>query len=521
MRIYNRGFRAEDAGGRPIAGAHVTLWDAQAGGTQITTGIEDLTGAAIAGGVLVCDTWGYPPGFQDTMDRPDIWAIGSDSGVITGVERVHLEPDDTDDRLTAFEASVGTAGGPAGPLDGSGLIPSAQVPGGGGGGGPSLSGTVTAETAYGASSSAGSAATASRGDHTHGTPALTSSMPGSSAVGDTAAVGTATAPARADHVHGREAFGSATAQTSYGASSANGAATTTARSDHAHGTVALTSSTPGNSGLGDTAAVGTGTAPARADHTHGREAAGTPGASAVADTAASGSATTVARSDHRHSREAFGSVSAQTSYGASSSNGTATTPSRSDHTHGTPANPLDTLSLLRIAMTPSGRTETRSRLDSGTNGVITSGTLYLVPIYLTAGQVVSSITFVAGSTALAASTNKWFGLYDSSRNLLAATADDTSNAWALNTAKTLNIANIASGPASSFTATYSGLHYLSLSVSATTVPTITSGTTANGPIATASPAWGASPTSQVTPPAFPFQPSAPTSAGPSAYAWTA
>jgi hypothetical protein len=37
-------------------------------------------------------------------------------------------------------------------------------------GGPALSGTVVTETAYGQASAAGVAATASRGDHTHGTP---------------------------------------------------------------------------------------------------------------------------------------------------------------------------------------------------------------------------------------------------------------------------------------------------------------------------------------------------------------
>lgn len=135
--------------------------------------------------------------------------------------------------------SVGQVGGPAGPLDASGLIPAAQIPGGGGGGGPSLAGTVTSETAYGAAASAGSASTASRGDHTHGTPALASTAPSSSAVGDAAAVGTGTTPARADHVHGREAFGSVTAQTSYGAASGSGSAVTPARSDHTHGTPAL------------------------------------------------------------------------------------------------------------------------------------------------------------------------------------------------------------------------------------------------------------------------------------------
>ncbi|GAA0347953.1 right-handed parallel beta-helix repeat-containing protein [Actinoallomurus spadix] len=111
MRIYNRGFRAENTAGGPIPAAHVTLWDAQTGGTQITSGIETLDGAPIPGAVLICDAWGYAPSFRDTEDRPDIWAIGSDTGVIPGVERVHLEPDDTDQRVSALESTVN---GPSG-----------------------------------------------------------------------------------------------------------------------------------------------------------------------------------------------------------------------------------------------------------------------------------------------------------------------------------------------------------------------------------------------------------------------
>lgn len=111
MRIYNRGFRAETAAGGPIPGAHVTLWDAQTDGTQITSGIETLDGSPIPGAVLICDAWGYAPSFRDTADRPDLWAIGSDTGTIPGVERVHLEPDDTDDRVTALESTVS---GPSG-----------------------------------------------------------------------------------------------------------------------------------------------------------------------------------------------------------------------------------------------------------------------------------------------------------------------------------------------------------------------------------------------------------------------
>lgn len=99
-------------------------------------------------------------------------------------------------------------------------------------------------------------------------------------------------------------FGSVTAQTTYGASSGNGTSTNFARADHTHGTPALTNTAPQAVSITGSAAVGTGTAPSREDHVH----AG-PG---------------------------FGSVTAQTSFGASSGNGSASTVAHSDHTHGTP-----------------------------------------------------------------------------------------------------------------------------------------------------------------------------------------
>jgi hypothetical protein len=100
------------------------------------------------------------------------------------------------------------------------------------------------------------------------------------------------------------AFGSVTAQTTYGASSGNGSSTSYSRADHTHGTPSLTNTTPQGLTVGGASAVGTGTSPSREDHTH--------------------------------SLPGFGSVTAQTSFGASSANGTATDFSRSDHTHGTP-----------------------------------------------------------------------------------------------------------------------------------------------------------------------------------------
>lgn len=100
------------------------------------------------------------------------------------------------------------------------------------------------------------------------------------------------------------AFGSVTAQTTYGASSGNGSSNSYARTDHTHGTPSLTNNTPTALAIGGSGAVGTGTTPAR--------------------------------DDHAHAMPSFGNVTAQTSFGASSGNGSATTVSRSDHTHGTP-----------------------------------------------------------------------------------------------------------------------------------------------------------------------------------------
>jgi hypothetical protein len=89
----------------------------------------------------------------------------------------------------------------------------------------------------------------------------------------------------------------------------------------------------------------------------------------------------------------------------------------------------------------------------------------LFAIDLPAGLVVASITFVSGGTALATGSHQYFGLYDSSRNLLRASNDDTSTAWGATTAKTLSLT-------SSFTTTYSGLHYVGILIEASTMPTL-------------------------------------------------
>jgi hypothetical protein len=63
------------------------------------------------------------------------------------------------------------------------------------------------------------------------------------------------------------AFGTVTAQTSYGAASGNGSATTYARADHTHGTPALGTAIP-NAIAGVTGSAGSASTPSKEDHTH-------------------------------------------------------------------------------------------------------------------------------------------------------------------------------------------------------------------------------------------------------------
>jgi hypothetical protein len=62
-----------------------------------------------------------------------------------------------------------------------------------------------------------------------------------------------------------------------------------------------------------------------------------------------GTLNTYAREDHKHGRESFGSVTAQTSFGLSSSNGSASSVARSDHAHGSPDLPVGVNNQLLTA----------------------------------------------------------------------------------------------------------------------------------------------------------------------------
>jgi hypothetical protein len=115
----------------------------------------------------------------------------------------------------------------------------------------------------------------------------------------------------------------------------------------------------------------------------------------------------------------------------------------------------------------------RDLCEEVNTSLLSSGRLSLQAIWLPAGITINSISFWSATTAGATLTNQLFGLYDNNLNLLRSSVNDTSTAWAANSRKTLALT-------SAFTTTYSGLHYLGIMVTATTVPTIKGNTAKTG-----------------------------------------
>lgn len=107
----------------------------------------------------------------------------------------------------------------------------------------------------------------------------------------------------------------------------------------------------------------------------------------------------------------------------------------------------------------------RAVAGGANNATLTSQVPFLTAIFLASGVTVTSIAFTSGSTGAGTPAHQIFGLYDSSRALLRATADDTSTAWASNTTKTLNLT-------ATYTTTAAGLYYVAILVDAATVPTL-------------------------------------------------
>lgn len=154
------------------------------------------------------------------------------------------------------------------------------------------------------------------------------------------------------------------------------------------------------------------------------------------------------------------------------------------------------------------RYETISRRDIAASITMTSGTLYMMGIGLPKGVTLNNI-YVAFGTAESGGTHAWAALFNSSRVMLARSADNTGATFiTANTVKTFPIAQLAGGAGTSFTTTYDGEHYIGVMVTAsTTMPTLRGVTALVGFVDAGMGAvalCGPSSTGQTTPPAFPF-----------------
>lgn len=118
---------------------------------------------------------------------------------------------------------------------------------------------------------------------------------------------------------------------------------------------------------------------------------------------------------------------------------------------------------------PSGfQRSNLDRRECGANlSALTTQVMLSVALPLEAGDIVSNLTFMSGATAASVPTNWWFALYSNAATpaLLAQSADQTTGAWAADTAKTLALATAQ-------LITVPGVYYAAIMVKATTPPTL-------------------------------------------------
>ncbi len=128
------------------------------------------------------------------------------------------------------------------------------------------------------------------------------------------------------------------------------------------------------------------------------------------------------------------------------------------------ADPADPDTVFRRNLPRTGLTDSAG--DTG-HVALATGVMTSAPIFLVAGDLVTNLSFVSGATAAGTPTNWWFALYsmDATPALIAQSADQTSTAWAENTAKTLALAT-------AYRVVKTGLYYAACMVTATTPPSL-------------------------------------------------
>jgi hypothetical protein len=101
-------------------------------------------------------------------------------------------------------------------------------------------------------------------------------------------------------------------------------------------------------------------------------------------------------------------------------------------------------SKLKQSLLATAIAESIDRVLANTNGaLLNSARLTSVAIPVLAGDVIASVSFLSGTTALATPTNVWFALVDSSWNVIRQSVDQlTGAAWAANAVKTIAVDSV-------------------------------------------------------------------------------
>jgi hypothetical protein len=162
-----------------------------------------------------------------------------------------------------------------------------------------------------------------------------------------------------------------------------------------------------------------------------------------------------------------------------------------------------------VVSVPAGwKFHSMSRFHQKTNAALTltSGTLQCQGLWLPAGIPLTKCAWMTGSTAAVTPTHQWAVLLDNVMKVMAVTSDKTTTAVTANTfigsTGTWTWASVLGG-GTTFTTGYSGLYYLGIMVTASTMPNVfglidtgSSALNALSPMVS-----GTSSTAQTTPPA--------------------
>lgn len=121
----------------------------------------------------------------------------------------------------------------------------------------------------------------------------------------------------------------------------------------------------------------------------------------------------------------------------------------------------------------------RTNITSATLALSASGSLQMVAVYLTAGQVITNINVLPGSTGTTTMTHQWAGIFSgpASGPLLVATSADALTATVTaSTVVTYAIATTAAGTATTYTVPTTGIYYVGLMWAFTSTAPTLSGT---------------------------------------------